>query len=460
VRDAAGRPVAGADVLQVDREHGFGLADGRLAKRDAPTPYWVQTDHQGRYAFPPHPGDVWLAAVHDAGFARLSPEELVRSTEITLAPWGRIEGVAKVGREPAAGRRLLAYLQDRRFPGGAHFESATDRDGCFVFDRVAPGRWRLYLPVRQEMRNVLSQLTHVDVAPGQNVRVWLGGTGRPVVGRLALPAGVAMNHLAARHTRLQSESPPLRLPPGSTPLTEAQWDAWWEAFLRTPECEDYYDGEHQYAVDFRPDGTFRIEDVPPGSYILKLPFVGNAGANASELRAFARKDVTVPPIPDERSDEPLDIGTLALDVFPFRTLGTGDRVTAATANAADGRPLDLAAFRGKFVLLAFWHASQEISRAFIPPVKATWEAFGRDPRLAIIGLNQDTAPEIMRRYLAGKGLDWDQRYLRDFDDFDPMHSAFGVRWPGGVFLVGPDGRLIARDLQGDAIRQAVARALR
>ncbi len=265
VRDSAGRPVAGADVLLGDGEHGFSLSNGRLGKHDAPTPYWVQTDRDGRYAFPPRVGEVWLAAVHDAGFAKRSPGELTTSTDMTLAPWGRIEGVAKTGREPSAGKGVAAYLQDRRFPGGIEYGSPTDRDGRFVFERVAPGRWSLYIPVRQEDRAVLANLTHVDVGAGRTVRVQLGGTGRPVIGRLALPPGVAMNHLAARFTRLQIAPPPLKLPPGSNPLTDPQWDAWWDAFLRTPECEDYFFGEHQYAVDFRPDGAFRIEDVPAGA---------------------------------------------------------------------------------------------------------------------------------------------------------------------------------------------------
>ncbi len=170
-------------------------------------------------------------------------------------------------------------------------------------------------------------------------------------------------------------------------------------------------------------------------------------------------DVTVPPIPGGRSDEPLDIGTIPLEVFPYRNLGVGDRAPAIIVKAADGRPLDLAAFRGKFVLLVFWHSSQRMSLNFIAPVKASWDAFGRDPRLAVIGLNQDTSPEIMRRYLAGRGLDWEQRYIGDFDDFDPISASVGLRWPGGVFLIGPDGRLIARDLRSDSIRQAVAKAL-
>ena len=49
---------------------------------------------------------VSVIAVHDAGFAIRSPDRAGRSTDITLAPWGRIEGVAEDrhrGRQP--GRR-------------------------------------------------------------------------------------------------------------------------------------------------------------------------------------------------------------------------------------------------------------------------------------------------------------------------------------------------------------------
>ena len=123
VRDAAGRPVAGADVLLGDREHGIGLTNGRLDKADAPTPYRVHTDREGRYTFPPRVDDAWLVAVHDAGIAIRSPAELAASTDVTLAPWGRIEGVVKIGREPAPGKEVDAYLQDRRFPGGIHSDS-------------------------------------------------------------------------------------------------------------------------------------------------------------------------------------------------------------------------------------------------------------------------------------------------------------------------------------------------
>ena len=215
--------------------------------------------------------------------------------------------------------------------------------------------------------------------------------------------------------------------------TDERRSAWWDAFLKTPEGRAYLEHrEREYAVDLRPDGTFRVEDVPAGRYVLTLPFEGRTEGDRAGRRAFARAEVVVPEMPGGRSDEPLDIGAVPLDVFPFRELNVGDRAPTITSKAADGRPLDLAALRGKFVLLAFWATYHDQTLASIPHLKATYDAFGRDPRLVIIGLNEDVLPETMRRYAARHGLAWEQRYLGSGDYPNPIASAFGVRYPAAV----------------------------
>ena len=110
-------------------------------------------------------------------------------------------------------------------------------------------------------------------------------------------------------------------------------------------------------------------------------------------------------------------------------------------------------------MLAFWATYHGPTRASIPYLKATHDAFGRDPRFVMIGLNEDVHPDIMRRYVAHHRLAWEQRYLGSGDDPNPIAAAFGVRYPINVFLIGPDGRIVAKDLQGDQIKQAVAEAL-
>ena len=168
--------------------------------------------------------------------------------------------------------------------------------------------------------------------------------------------------------------------------------------------------------------------------------------------------MVVADLPGGHSDEPLDVGVIPLEVFAFRELGPGERVPAITAGAADGRPLDLAALRGKFVLLAFWAAQGRGTAADVAALKATYDAFGRDPRFVMIGLSQDVTPEVARRYAARHEMVWERRYLGSRYDPNPIPAAFGVRSRPRSCSSAPTGDIIARDLRGDAIQQTVSRA--
>jgi peroxiredoxin len=146
-------------------------------------------------------------------------------------------------------------------------------------------------------------------------------------------------------------------------------------------------------------------------------------------------------------------------VFPFHEPKVGEPAPTIAAQAPDGRPLDLAALRGKFVLLHFWSGRPE-DTAVVPHLKATYDAFGRDPRFVMIGLNADETPGPVRRYAASRGLAWQQWYIGSTYDPNPTEAAFGIWFPPAAFLIGPDGRILAKDLQDDAIPKAVARALK
>jgi cytochrome oxidase Cu insertion factor (SCO1/SenC/PrrC family) len=137
----------------------------------------------------------------------------------------------------------------------------------------------------------------------------------------------------------------------------------------------------------------------------------------------------------------------------------GNRVPTIPSNAADGRPLDLAALRGKFVLLHFWATRNQVTPADVADLKRTFNTFGRDPRFVMIGLNQDESADRMRLYAAHRRMAWEQRHIGSTSEPNPIAAAFGVRFPPAVFLIGPDGRIVAKDLQGEAIKQAVAKAL-
>jgi hypothetical protein len=56
------------------------------------------------------------------------------------------------------------------------------------------------------------------------------------------------------------------------------------------------------------------------------------------------------------------------------------------------------------------------------------------------------------------GTSWSQAVLRD-GWYDPIATNYGALQPDAICLIGPDGKLIARGLQGTALEKAVAEAL-
>ena len=198
VRGPDGQPLAGADV---------GLRD--VGSSVQLYYYWLKTPGTSLRPCAPRPTEMavipsrsrdrkaWIVAVHKAGFAVRSPEQLAASTEITLVPWGRIEGVIKIGTRIAPSHRVWAGLNGRRFDGVVEHTTRTDQDGRFTIDHVAPGVLTVgrQVPDARGGGQTLSNSVDVEVAPGQTVRVEIGGTGRPVIGRFALPGGAGDDRL-------------------------------------------------------------------------------------------------------------------------------------------------------------------------------------------------------------------------------------------------------------------------
>ncbi len=374
----------------------------------------------------------------------------------------------KVGKNLAPNHKVCAW-QNSALYGWVWYETKTDERARFVLERVRPGAITVCRTVDFSDHEgwVPSNPVFADVQPGQTVRLVVGGIGRPVTGRLKIPQGFRLADLVAGECKLAAIRHEPQKPDDYPDYTLDQKNAWFERFYKTPEGRKFYQERREYAVEFDAGGAFRIQDVPAGLYVLRLPFRGRAIDEEWELRAFSESNVTVPATPGGRSDEPLDLGTIRLDVYRLHEPKVGDQIEVPLRNAADGRPLDLAALRGKFVLLHFWATWRAETTANISVLKGTYEAFGRDPRFVMISLSLDVEPDTPRRYAAYRGLRWEQRYLGWKGECpDPIAAAFGVettgrrrRLPPQVMLIGPDGRLVARDLEGPTIKQAVARTL-
>src|SRR5208282_2980988 len=87
-----------------------------------------------------------------------------------------------------------------------------------------------------------------------------------------------------------------------------------------------------FAAHIDEGGRFRVEDVPPGKYVLEVTVNGDSDpqvrSRLTEI-GLVRKTVTVPEAPAGQPDQPLDLGTITAKLF--KTLKVGDRASDSRA---------------------------------------------------------------------------------------------------------------------------------
>ena len=136
-----------------------------------------------------------------------------------------------------------------------------------------------------------------------------------MIGRVTPPEGSAKAAIdwTSVNADLREAQPPLNVPEG---MTKAEHVAWFARVKDTPEVRAYdaWSKSHRdYSPKFAPDGSFRIEDVMPGTYDLTIPI--EPPDRTGPRLGLARIKVVVPAPPaDHPRHETLDIG--AVEVKP------------------------------------------------------------------------------------------------------------------------------------------------
>jgi peroxiredoxin len=205
-------------------------------------------------------------------------------------------------------------------------------------------------------------------------------------------------------------------------------------------------------MDIAPDGTFRIEDVRAGSYSLSV----EARAPGSDpsvkhgtIIATGDCKFVVPDIPGGRSEEALRLPDVALKVYRHVSVpSVGDTAPDIIAQTLDGKPLSLADFRGRFVLLEFSATWCNPCRGEIPDLKEMYNRYGKDGRLVIVSLSIDNMPYAPKQFANEFSLAWPQGFVGP--DGNAVND-FGVDEYGvpSMWLIGPDGKILSRPMPGE-----------
>jgi len=334
-----GRPAADADVaLQVENEY-LAIGKGTFAASGAREKgLIVSAGQDGSFTLPMYEKAVSVVALNEEGYAQVSLEQLKSSPQIKLQKWGRIEGTLRVGRHLGTNETLglsgalprwtkktihrtgqtnnsvieitnssPVMLQPPMYEFGA-FQARTDGQGKFVITFVPPGQqfiWR-QIPAGENSWTT-SQLGAVGVKPGETVVTNIGGTGRTVIGQVKFTGDTPVDFTKGMGV---ITTPTFKIFEQSQKL---KTDAERQAFYQSPEVQKLFEDRRTFSVRVGADGSFRAEDVLPGSYEFEFQPRALPDEKSHEwIMLASAKEFTVPEAKNQDDDSTVELGAIEL----------------------------------------------------------------------------------------------------------------------------------------------------
>jgi beta-lactamase regulating signal transducer with metallopeptidase domain len=324
-----GAPAAGAEIALGVAGSQISIRNGRFDGGTYATRLTAGED--GRFSIPARDEPFQLVILHAAGFAHLKSSEGPIPDRIGLTPWARIEGTYRIGPQPAPGIRLWLntsgiHAYGRDVPHiTSHYTVTTGQQGSFLFERVTAGQGYVGREITRTVDDgaieiASSVMSYVDFAAGETVHLDLGGHGRAVEGRLQPPpetTGQVVWSFADVELTPNLKQPAIAKAPADVRDDAERLQAWWNAWNKSAEGKAWRTAYEAYEQRRRQlpriscsvgrDGRFRIDDVPPGDYVLSVR--SDRQPTPGVIDGYR---VSVPAPNEGEVEEAIDLGSLQL----------------------------------------------------------------------------------------------------------------------------------------------------
>ena len=490
-----GWPAGGAEIYVLTPDRTVNFENGKTSNRPRGTE-WAVTDEEGSFSFKGllEDSSYKLFVIHDKGFAEVSKQQWLTDPNITLEPWGRIEGTLYSGLRVAANESVHFYNQDtHNDPEQINYyygiSVASDEQGHFTIERAIAGRGAVARRIFSDdgRRSSYVGTKHIEIAAGQTTKVDIGGGGRLVTGRLIKPEWAAgTTELSEDNARVQPAQTQkmnpyeilgdlqLPRPQRFEEMTVAEVLQWYEEWTKSEEGRVFLEeiqermktqglGDTNYNVIVESDGSFRILDVRPGEYTLagelrKVDARGNADYK-EPVAAEIGRTFTVGELTEENQDIPVELGIV--EFLPVAKLELNEPIPDFNVRSLEGGRLSPADLRGKYVLLTFYMvAGKDDLKKDMATLKRIQDDFASDERFEMTGLTQGGIPlmeDLIKKFLAEQRLTWQQGII-DGANYE-LIQTFRIRSQPHSLLIDPNGVLLANGLKGEELYEAVAKAL-
>lgn len=120
-----------------------------------------------------------------------------------------------------------------------------------------------------------------------------------------------------------------------------------------------------------------------------------------------------------------------------------------------GNPLKLSDLRGQYVIVDFWNSYCHWCREETPWLRKAMETF-RDKNFTILGVSNDRSRDLWMHAIREDKSCWDHLLLRNGD---PVMTTYCIKGIPHIILVGPDGKILAKELRHEKLTEVPAKYL-
>ncbi|HSQ35332.1 MAG TPA: TlpA disulfide reductase family protein [Candidatus Binatia bacterium] len=151
------------------------------------------------------------------------------------------------------------------------------------------------------------------------------------------------------------------------------------------------------------------------------------------------------------------IALLTLGLAVSGIAQSGDEAPDFTARDISGQTVKLSALKGKVLLLDFWATWCPPCRVEIPHLLGIHRQF-RDKDFVLISVSLDRDLQAARQFVKDKEMNW--VHIVDWETGRAIANLYQVQYIPSTFIIGRRGKIEARQLRGDELRDKIAALLK